>query len=94
MSPVDRWRRSQSQPRFRTKRVDVVATQPGSERQMANQPRKCEHFACRCLVEAGGVFCSAHCEEHANDTAIGRCGCAHGDCDQSIVEMVPDLVPA
>jgi hypothetical protein len=64
------------------------------EHRMSNRLRKCEYLPCRCLIEGDDVFCSAYCAKQKDDGGNAECGCAHADCDQSIVEGVPGMVPA
>ena len=41
--------------------------------------KKCAHPACRCAVPNDEKYCSRHCEDAADITAIS-CDCAHPGC--------------
>jgi hypothetical protein len=42
-------------------------------------PKKCEHPACRCNAREGSDYCSTFCEGEA-DTADIVCSCGHELC--------------
>lgn len=45
------------------------------------EPGKCQHEACSCpLPEAGGDYCSEHCEHAAKGGPHEGCQCGHPEC--------------
>ena len=45
-----------------------------------NNPKKCGHPQCACLITGASSYCSESCERQHRQSTVGPCGCGHPDC--------------
>jgi hypothetical protein len=49
-----------------------------------NEPKHCEHPACKCVItELDASCCGSFCEEVEQSEDLANCGCGHVMCDVS-----------
>lgn len=53
----------------------------------------CKHGTCLCAPIAGGSYCSAYCEEAAEQGHVRRCECGHESCGAEPLVDHPGMVP-